>query len=119
MNIYQALVDYFGTQKKTALALGVEQGTVSGWVRKKHGMSPIAALRAQEATGGRFCAVDLCPELARLGKRQGAGGEAPATDRRAQLTPDDRRATDPAGTEIQALRECGEKAKAVTDRLAG
>jgi len=30
MNIYQALVDYFGTQKKTALTLGVEQGTVSG-----------------------------------------------------------------------------------------
>lgn len=122
MNIYQALVDYFGTQKKTALALGVEQGTVSGWVRKKHGMSPIAALRAQEATGGRFCAVDLCPELARLGKRQGADGEAPATDRRAHLTPDDRRdrrATDPTGTEIQALRECGEKAKAVADRLAG
>jgi len=85
-------------------------------------MSPIAALRAQEATGGRFCAVDLCPELARLGKRQGADGEAPATDRRAQLTPDDRRgrrATDPTGTEIQALRECGEKAVELADRLAG
>jgi len=122
MNIYQALVDYFGTQKKTALALGVEQGTVSGWVRQKHGMSPIAALRAEEVTGGKFSAVALCPDLARLDRKPAQEGGAACSDRRAQLTPDDRRgrrATDPTGTEIQALRECGERAVELAGRLAG
>lgn len=45
-----------------------------------------------------------------------------ATDRRAQLTPDDRRGrrtTDPTGNEIETLRDCAERAKAVADRLAG
>ena len=123
MNIFQALVEHFGTQKKAAKAIGVEQGTVSGWVRQKHGMSPIAALRAEEVTGGKFSAVALCPDLARLsGKSVRQRKTAPSSDRRAQLAPDDhrgRRTTDPTGNEIQALRECGEKAKAVADRLAG
>lgn len=122
MNIFQALVEHFGTQKKAALALGVEQGTVSGWVRQKHGMSPIAALRAEEVTGGKFSAVALCPDLARLDRKPAQEGGTACSDRRAQLTPDDhrgRRTTDPTGTEIQALRDCAEQAKAVADRLAG
>lgn len=63
MNIYEKLATHFGGQVKTAAALGVEQGTVSGWVRGKHGMSPIAALKAEQATGGIFKASDLCPSL--------------------------------------------------------
>lgn len=63
MNIYEQLVAHFGGQIKTASALGVEQGTVSGWVRGKHGMSPVTAMKAEQATGGLFKASDLCPSL--------------------------------------------------------
>lgn len=63
MNIYEKLVKHFDGQVKTAAALGVEQGTVSGWVRGKHGMNPITALKAEQATGGLFKAADLCPSL--------------------------------------------------------
>lgn len=63
MNIYEKLVKHFGGQVKTAAALGVEQGTVSGWVRGKHGMSPVVALKAESAAGGLFKAADLCPSL--------------------------------------------------------
>lgn len=63
MNIYEQLVAHFGGQVKTAAALGVEQGTVSGWVRGKHGMSPIAAMKAEQATDGLFKASDLCVHL--------------------------------------------------------
>ena len=65
MNIYQRLVKYFGTQQKAAEALGLDQGTVSGWVRGKHGMSPVSALKAEAITGGEFKAVELCPDLLR------------------------------------------------------
>lgn len=63
MNIYERLVKHFKGQMKTASALGVEQGTVSGWVRGKHGMSPLTALRAEQLTAGQFKATDLCPSL--------------------------------------------------------
>jgi DNA-binding transcriptional regulator YdaS (Cro superfamily) len=66
MNIYRALVGHFGTQTKTAEALGVEQGTVSGWVRGRHRMSPVAALRAEIETNGKFKAVDLCTDLLKV-----------------------------------------------------
>lgn len=68
MSIFQALVDHFGTQTKTAERLGVDQGTVSGWVRGKHGMSAVTALRAEAETDGAFKAVDLCPDLRRAEK---------------------------------------------------
>jgi DNA-binding transcriptional regulator YdaS (Cro superfamily) len=122
MNIFQALVEHFGTQKKAALALGVEQGTVSGWVRQKHGMSPIAALRAEEVTGGKFSAVALWPDLARLDRKPARDGGTACSDRRAQLAPDDhrgRRTTDPTGAEIETLRDCAEQAFSVAERLAG
>lgn len=67
MNIFEQLVGHFGGQVKTAAALGVEQGTVSGWVRGRHGMSPIAALKAERATGGAFKAEDLCTSLRSVG----------------------------------------------------
>lgn len=68
MSIYDELVDHFGTQTKTAVALDVDQGTVSGWVRNKHGMSAVTALRAESETEGKFKAVDLCPDLKRAAK---------------------------------------------------
>lgn len=60
---FEKLVDFFGSQSAAAKALGVKQGSVSGWVRGLHGMSPIIALRAEAVTQGAFKAVELCPEL--------------------------------------------------------
>lgn len=61
--IFRSLVSHFGTQMKTADCLQVDQATVSGWVRGKHGMSPAVALRAAKLTGGRFTAAELCPSV--------------------------------------------------------
>lgn len=63
MAIFEQLVSHFGSQVKAAEALGVKQGTVSGWVSGKHGMSAVTALRAERVTQGEFKATDLCPEL--------------------------------------------------------
>ncbi len=65
MSIYDRLVDHFGGQVKTAESLGVKQGTVSGWVSGRHGMSAVTALRAQAETNGVFLAIELCPALSR------------------------------------------------------
>ena len=65
MNIYQKLVEHFGTQQKVAEALRLDQGTVSGWVRGKHGMGAGSALKAEAITEGKFKAVELCPDLLR------------------------------------------------------
>ena len=62
-NIFQLLVTHFGGQENTAKALGVKQPAVSGWVRGSKRMSEIVAMRAQEATDGKFKAVELCPSL--------------------------------------------------------
>jgi DNA-binding transcriptional regulator YdaS (Cro superfamily) len=59
--IFKDLVAYFGTQEVTADRLKVDQSTVSGWVRGKHGMSPVIAKRAEDLTGGTFKKEDLCP----------------------------------------------------------
>ncbi|HEE9760134.1 TPA: helix-turn-helix domain-containing protein [Pseudomonas putida] len=61
--IYKDLVSHFGTQDETAEKLGVDQSTVSGWVRGKHGMSPVVAKRAERLTGGKFKRQDLCPSF--------------------------------------------------------
>lgn len=60
-NIYQDLVKHFGTQKAAGEALGVDQSTVSGWVRGAFRMSPGIAVRAEKATDGLFSRRDLCP----------------------------------------------------------
>ena len=60
---FQNLVGFFGTQIKTAELLKVDQATVSGWVRGKHGMSPAVALRAEKLTNGRFTAAQICPSV--------------------------------------------------------
>ncbi|MDF3917490.1 Cro/CI family transcriptional regulator [Salinicola salarius] len=62
-NIFEQLVTHFGTQEKTAAALNVDQSSVSNWIRGKHGMSPLVALRVESLTRGEFKAVDLCPRV--------------------------------------------------------
>ena len=59
--IYKDLVAYFGTQEVAAEKLKVDQSTVSGWVRGKHGMSPVVAKRAETLTAGSFKKEDLSP----------------------------------------------------------
>lgn len=61
--LYQSLVDYFGTQQKTAQALNVDQTTVSGWVCGKWSMSARAAMRAERITEGDFTKERLCPAV--------------------------------------------------------
>lgn len=63
-NIFSNLVDFFGGQVATAKALGVKQGTVSGWTRGIHGCSADVALLAQIKTAGKFTAAQLRPSLA-------------------------------------------------------
>jgi DNA-binding transcriptional regulator YdaS (Cro superfamily) len=62
-NIFKSLVAHFGTQEITAERLGVDQSTVSGWVREKHGMSPVVARRADRLTEGLFRKEELCPSF--------------------------------------------------------
>lgn len=59
--IYKELVAHFGTQEITAERLSIDQSTVSGWVRGKHGMSPVVAKRAERLTDGKFKKEVLCP----------------------------------------------------------
>ncbi len=61
--IFKDLVAFFGTQEATAEKLKVDQSTVSGWVREKHGMSPVIAKRAEALTGGMFKKESLCPSF--------------------------------------------------------
>ncbi|MBY6111185.1 helix-turn-helix domain-containing protein [Halomonas sp. DP1Y21-3] len=58
------LIKHFGTQERTAEALGVSQASVSGWSSGKHGISELHALKAERLTGGAVTAVELCPRLA-------------------------------------------------------
>lgn len=59
----ERLIEYFGSQQATADALGVKQGTVSGWARCIHGMSADVALRAEIATAGAVTARELRPSI--------------------------------------------------------
>ncbi|MFA7942030.1 YdaS family helix-turn-helix protein [Pseudomonas brenneri] len=63
-SIFTRLVSHFGGQGPTATALGVSQGTVSGWVRGLHGCSAEVAILAERKTLGLFSAVSLRPTLA-------------------------------------------------------
>lgn len=78
------------------------------------------ASRLQVASSGTLTLAGLRPDIQALIATSGVS-EA-TSDRRAHLTPDDRRGrrtTDPTGTDIQALRECGERAVELAGRLAG
>lgn len=63
ISIFSDLVGFFGGQVATAKALGVTQGTVSGWIRGIHGCSADVAFLAQAKTDGRFKAEQLRPSL--------------------------------------------------------
>lgn len=58
------LIKFFGTQERTAQALGVSQASVSGWAGGKHGMSELHALKAERLTSGAVKATELCSRLA-------------------------------------------------------
>ncbi|KPA87316.1 DNA-binding transcriptional regulator Cro [Pseudomonas asplenii] len=60
---FDALVKHFGSQQATAEALGVKQGTVSGWVRGLHGCTAEIAIKAEIATKGAIKARDLRPSI--------------------------------------------------------
>ena len=62
-NPFEKLVEHFGSQNATASALGVKQGTVSGWVRGVHGMAAEVAMRAEIVTNGEIKARDLRPSI--------------------------------------------------------
>lgn len=62
---YQAVVDHFGDQTKTALALGLKQPSVCAWLNGSAVMSESTALRVQKLTDGKFLAVELSPTLKR------------------------------------------------------
>lgn len=63
------LIKHFGGQVATAKALSVEQGTVSGWLNRVHGVSSLNAMRAEMLTNGAIKADELCPELAQINKQ--------------------------------------------------
>lgn len=63
-NAFQRLVEHFGSQLRTASALNVKQGSVSGWIRGVHGCSAEVAIRAEMLTGGKVLASELRPSLA-------------------------------------------------------
>lgn len=62
------LIKHFGTQTLTAAALGVDQTTISGWLRGKHQVSVENAFRAQVATRGAILATELRPSLVDFGQ---------------------------------------------------
>jgi DNA-binding transcriptional regulator YdaS (Cro superfamily) len=70
MTPIEKLVDFFGGQTKTALALNVSQAAVSYWVAGIHPMRAETAFKAEELTGGKITARELC--MAQKGARSAA-----------------------------------------------
>lgn len=64
--IYQALVEHFGSQSNTARELNVKQPSVNAWLVGKTKMGAVSAKRAEILTNGKFKASDLCPKLKEL-----------------------------------------------------
>ncbi|MFV2949611.1 Cro/CI family transcriptional regulator [Pseudomonas japonica] len=64
--VVSRLIKHFGTQQCAAEAIGVDQTTISGWLRGKHLISVENAIRIQAVTLGAFQAVDLCPSIAKF-----------------------------------------------------
>lgn len=65
-HVVKNLIANFGSQILLADALGLKQGTITGWLNNKHGISERNALKIEKLTNGKFRAVDLCPRLAEL-----------------------------------------------------
>lgn len=68
----EKLIEHFGSQQATAAALGVKQGTVSGWARGIHGVSAEVALQAEIVTKGAVKALELRPSIPRAATQQGS-----------------------------------------------
>jgi DNA-binding transcriptional regulator YdaS (Cro superfamily) len=60
MTPIERLVEHFGSQTKTAAALGVSQASVSYWASGMTRMSAAKAFLAEELTGGTVTARELC-----------------------------------------------------------
>lgn len=60
------LISHFGSQGKTAKALGCSQATIFKWLHGQMGISSLYALKIEKLTQGKFRAVDLCPRLAEI-----------------------------------------------------
>lgn len=73
-DILLKLIAEHGSQEKFARAIGVKQGTVTGWLHGKHGINEINALRIEKITNGEIKAVDLCPRLAEIEKIKALSG---------------------------------------------
>ncbi|RMV03420.1 transcriptional regulator [Pseudomonas syringae group genomosp. 3] len=65
MTPIEKLVDFFGGQAKTAAALGVSQAAVSYWFNGTHAMGANKAFLAEELTGGKITARQLCSATTR------------------------------------------------------
>lgn len=63
MNAIERLIEHFGSQTKTAKALSVSQPSVSYWLNGVCAMDADKALLAQDLTGGKVMAWELCPKL--------------------------------------------------------
>lgn len=63
MNAIERLIEHFGSQTKTAKALNVSQPSVSYWLRGTFAMEADKAFLAQELTGGKVMAWELCPKI--------------------------------------------------------
>ncbi len=60
------LIQQFGGQIKLGKKVGVSQGTITGWLNQKHGISGTNAMKIEKLTNGKFRAIDLCPRLAEI-----------------------------------------------------
>lgn len=60
MTPIERLVEHFDGQTKTAAALKVSQAAVSYWVTGVNRMSARKAFLAEELTGGKITARELC-----------------------------------------------------------
>ena len=68
--VYQELVNHFGTQEQAANAIGIKQPSINALVSGKVKMTADVAMRAEEATNGKFKAIDLCPTLKKFAEQQ-------------------------------------------------
>ena len=64
-----SLIKYFGTQARTARALGVSQATISYWLSGAQKISPEKAFLAELMTEGSIRASSLCALLAQVEAR--------------------------------------------------
>ena len=65
-DIYKKIVEYFGSQVKTAELVGIKQPSVCAWLSGKAKMSAVNAQKIEKLTNGKFKAIDLCPHLAEI-----------------------------------------------------